>query len=120
MGGGSGHPRARSAELVAALSLGVGLGFAQLAEFMEVAYWVGAHAATAPARKRADRQFNPALAGLLCVHAEEILGGLDAVLAWQAALRLKLPGETVLMLRPAGLVYGFGRLGVSNSIWDRP
>ena len=24
------------------------------------------------------------------------------------------------MLRQAGLVHGFGRLGVSNSIWDRP
>ena len=23
-------------------------------------------------------------------------------------------------LRRAGLVHGFGRLGVSNSIWDRP
>ena len=143
---------------------------AQLAEFMEVAHRVGGVAgATALARRRAGKQFDPALAALLCARAEEILGGLDAVPAWQAVIaaepalavelsaeqldralaaianfvdlkspftlghsvavadlaedagtRLGLPREEVLMLRRAGFVHGFGRLGVSNSIWDRP
>ena len=30
-----------------------------------------------------------------------------------------MPPEQLLALRRAGLVHGFGRLGVSNSIWDR-
>jgi HD-GYP domain-containing protein (c-di-GMP phosphodiesterase class II) len=143
---------------------------AQLAEFVEVAHRVGGVAAAmALARRRAGRQFDPALAALLCAGAEEILGGLDAVPAWHAVVaaepalavelsaeqldaalaaianfvdlkspftlghsvavadlaeeagnRLGLPREEILMLRRAGLVHGFGRLGVSNSIWDRP
>ncbi len=143
---------------------------AQLAEFMEVAHRVGGVAAAAAlARRRAGRQFDPALAALLCAQAQEIFGGADAVPAWQAVIaaepalavelsaeqldralaaianfvdlkspftlghsvavaelaeeagrRLGLPPEPVLTLRQAGLVHGFGRLGVSNSIWDRP
>ena len=143
---------------------------AQLAEFVEVAHRVGGVAgATALARRRAGRQFDPALAALLCTRAHEILDGLDMVPAWQAVIssepalavelsaeqldsalaavanfvdlkspftlghsvavaglaedagsRLGLPREEVLMLRRAGFVHGFGRLGVSNSIWDRP
>jgi HD-GYP domain-containing protein (c-di-GMP phosphodiesterase class II) len=142
---------------------------AQLAEFMEVAHRVGGVAgATALAHRRAGRQFDPALAALLCSHAEEIFGGLEAVPAWrtviaaepalevelspdqldgalaaianfvdlkspftlghsvavaelaeEAGRRLGLPPEQVLVLRRAGFVHGFGRLGVSNSIWDR-
>ncbi len=143
---------------------------AQLAEFMEVAHRVsGIAGATALARRRAGKQFDPALAALVCTRAEEIFGGLDAIPAWQAVIaaepalapelpaaeldralaaianfvdlkspftlghsvavadlagdagrRLGLPSEDVQMLRQAGLVHGFGRLGVSNSIWDRP
>ena len=143
---------------------------AQLAEFMEVAHRVGGvEGATALARRRAGQQFDPALAALLCTRAAEILGGLEAVPAWQtviasepalavelsaeqldsalaaianfvdlkspftlghsvavadlaeeAGTRLGLPREEVLMLRRAGFVHGYGRLGVSNSIWDRP
>ena len=143
---------------------------AQLAEFMEVAHRVGGLAsATALARRRAGRQFDPALAALLCADATEIFGGLESVPAWrtviaaepalavelsadqldgaleaianfvdlkspfmlghavavaslaeEAGRRLRLPPEQVLMLRRAGFVHGFGRLGVSNSIWDRP
>ena len=53
---------------------------AQLAEFVEVAHRVGGVAgATALARRRAGRQFDPALAALLCAKPEEILGGLEAV-----------------------------------------
>jgi hypothetical protein len=50
---------------------------AQLAEFVEVAHRVGGVAgATALARRRAGKQFDPALAALLCARPEEILGGL--------------------------------------------
>jgi HD-GYP domain-containing protein (c-di-GMP phosphodiesterase class II) len=143
---------------------------AQIAEFTEVAHRVGGVAAAAAlARRRSGRQFDPALAALLCSHAEEIFGGLEAAPAWgtviaaepalavellpdqldralaaiasfvdlkspftlghsgavaelaeEAGRRLGLPPEQVLALRRAGLVHGFGRLGVSNSIWDRP
>jgi HD-GYP domain-containing protein (c-di-GMP phosphodiesterase class II) len=143
---------------------------AQLAEFMEVAHRVGGVAgATALARRRSGRQFDPALAECLCASAAEIFGGLDSVPAWQTVIasepalavelsadqldraleaianfvdlkspymlghavavatlaeeagrRLRLPPEQVLTLRRAGFVHGFGRLGVSNAIWDRP
>src|SRR5205807_3604475 len=60
---------------------------AQLAEFMEVAHRLGGMAgATALARRRAGRQFDPALAALLCSHAEEIFGGLEAAPAWRAVI----------------------------------
>ena len=42
-----------------------------------------------------------------------------AELAEDAGRRLGLAPEQVLTLRRAGFVHGFGRLGVSNSIWDR-
>jgi len=143
---------------------------AQIAEFTEVAYRVGGvEGATALARRRAGRQFDPALAALLVANARAILDGLEAVPAWQAVIageptlavelsadeldaalvaianfvdlkspftlghsvavadlaeqaghRLGLPGEETLTLRRAALVHGFGRLGVSNAIWDRP
>ena len=143
---------------------------AQFAEFIEVAHRVGGiDAATALARRRAGRQFDPALTALLCDQAQEILGGLEAAPAWRTVIaaepalavdlsadqldsaltaianfvdlkspftlghsvavadlseeagnRLGWPREEVVMLRRAGLVHGFGRLGVSNSIWDRP
>jgi HD-GYP domain-containing protein (c-di-GMP phosphodiesterase class II) len=156
--------------ILKAAAIPVAARIAQLAEFMEVAHRVGGVAgATALARRRAGRQFDPALAGLLCSHAEEIFADLEAVPAWhsviaaepalavelspdqldralaavanfvdlkspftlghsvavaelaeEAGRRLGLPPEQVLALRRAGLVHGFGRLGVSNSIWDRP
>jgi len=164
---------ARLARVPGALKAGaipVAARIAQLAEFIEVAHRVGGVAgAAALARRRAGRQFDPALAALLCDRADQVLGGLDAVQAWPAVIaaepalavelsakqldsalaaianfvdlkspftlghsvavaelaeesgcRLGLPPEQVLMLRRAGFVHGFGRLGVSNSIWDRP
>ena len=142
---------------------------AQLAEFAEVANRVGGiEAATAMARKRAGKQFDPALAALLCANADEILGGLDSIVTWdavigaepalgvsltgegfdsalqaiasfvdlkspytlghslavadlasQAAAQLGLSPAEVRTLRRAGLVHDFGRLGVSNAIWDK-
>jgi DNA-binding CsgD family transcriptional regulator len=54
---------------------------------MEVAHRVGGVAgATALARRRAGRQFDPALAALLCSHAEEIFAGLEAVPAWRTVI----------------------------------
>jgi len=142
---------------------------AQLAEFVEVAHRVsGTEGATALARRQAGKQFDPALAALLCAKAQDILAGLEAVPAWQVVIasepalavelsdeqldnalaaianfvdlkspftlghsvavadlageaghRLRLAAAEVQTLRRAGLVHGFGRLGVSNSIWDR-
>jgi DNA-binding CsgD family transcriptional regulator len=73
---------------------------AQLAEFGEVAHRVGGvPAARELARKRGGRQFDPALADLLCDEADAILGGLDAVATWDAviaaepALAVVLAGE---------------------------
>ena len=42
-----------------------------------------------------------------------------AELAAGAAAGLGLPAGEVQALRRAGLVHHFGRLGVSNAIWDR-
>ena len=142
---------------------------AQLAEFTEVANRVGGiEAATAMARKRAGRQFDPALAALLCANADEILGGLASVVTWDAVIdaepalavtlsgerfdealaavasfvdlkspytlghsravadlateagaQLGLPDPELRTLRRAGFVHDFGRLGVSNAIWDK-
>jgi hypothetical protein len=85
-----------------ALPLGVGLGFAQLAEFIEAAHRVGgAHAATALARKPADKHFDPALAGPLCVHAE----GSSAASTWfwrgRPPAGSSCRARRVLLLRPA-------------------
>jgi HD-GYP domain-containing protein (c-di-GMP phosphodiesterase class II) len=142
---------------------------AMLAEYAEVAHRVGGvDAAVLLARKRSGVQFDPALARLLCGHAEEILGRLDAARTWDAVIGaepslglaldddqldaalvgvanfvdlkspymlghaqavaayagaagagLGLPAADVQTLRRAGLVHGLGRLGVSNSIWDK-
>lgn len=42
-----------------------------------------------------------------------------ADLAAEAARAYGLPGDEVVTLRRAGLVHDFGRLGVSNAIWDK-
>ena len=59
---------------------------AQLAEFMEVAHRVGGVAAATALGRRAGRQFDPALAALLCARAEEIFGGLEAAPAWRTVI----------------------------------
>ena len=162
---GHGWPGERKAEAVP-----VAARIAQLAEFMEVAHRVhGVEGAQALARARAGRQFDPALAALLCAQADAIFAGLDTVPAWPAVIaaepaltvglspteldgaltaianfvdlkspftlghavavaglaagaghRLGWPPEKTELVRRAGLVHGYGRLGVSNSIWDRP
>ena len=63
-----------------------------------------------------------AIANFVNLKSPFTLGHSVAVadLAGDASRRLGLPPGDVQMLRQAGLVHGFGRLGVSNSIWDRP
>jgi HD-GYP domain-containing protein (c-di-GMP phosphodiesterase class II) len=43
-----------------------------------------------------------------------------AELAAASGQELGRPADEVRLLHRAGLVHGFGRLGVSNSIWDKP
>ena len=142
---------------------------AQLAEYSEVAHRVGGiEGARGLARRRAGKQFDPALARALDERAETVFDGLDSVATWDAvieaepALAVVVAGERfdealaaianfvdlkspytlgharavadlagaaaaesgfseaeVRTIRRAGLVHGLGRLGVSNSIWDK-
>ncbi len=142
---------------------------AQLAEFAEVAHRAGGvDAAKQLARNRADKQFDPNLAELLCAEGEMIFAGLDDLETWDAVInaepalsvvlsserfdaallaianfvdlkspyslghsravadlaaaagvRLGLSEAERRTLRRAGLVHDFGRLGVSNAIWDK-
>src|SRR3954454_15987015 len=73
---------------------------AMLGEFVEVAHRVGGvPGATALARKRSGKQFDPAAAACLCADPEAILGDLDGVDTWDAvisaepALAVVLSGE---------------------------
>ena len=43
-----------------------------------------------------------------------------AELAEAAAWRLRLPADTVALLRRAALAHDLGRVGVSNAIWEKP
>jgi len=63
-----------------------------------------------------------AIANFVDLKSPFMLGHSVAVaeLAQDAGRRLGLPAEQASLLRRAGLVHGYGRLGVSNSIWDRP
>ena len=77
------------------------------------------------AAELSDEQLDSALAAIanfVDLKSPFTLGHSVAVadLAAEAGRRLGLPREEVLMLRRAGYVHDFGRLGVSNSIWDRP
>src|SRR5262249_58283149 len=47
-------------------------------------------------------------------HARAVAGLVEA-----AGTKLGLPPEDVTTLRRAGLVHGLGRLGISNTIWDK-
>jgi HD-GYP domain-containing protein (c-di-GMP phosphodiesterase class II) len=47
-------------------------------------------------------------------------GRAVAGLVESAGRLLRLPDDDLTALRRAGLVHGLGRLGVSNSIWDKP
>ncbi len=63
-----------------------------------------------------------AIARFVDLKSPSTLGHSDAVarLAGSAAAELGLPPEEQRLVHRAGLVAGFGRLGVSNAIWDKP
>src|SRR5207244_3663759 len=63
-----------------------------------------------------------AIANFVDLKSPYTLGHSVAVagLAADAGRQLGLPPDQVRQLRRAGYVHGFGRLGVSNSILDRP
>jgi HD-GYP domain-containing protein (c-di-GMP phosphodiesterase class II) len=62
-----------------------------------------------------------AVANFIDLKSPYTLGHAAAVaeLAAQAANSLGLPADDVRTVRRAGLVHDFGRLGVSNAIWDK-
>jgi HD-GYP domain-containing protein (c-di-GMP phosphodiesterase class II) len=71
-----------------------------------------------------DDRFDPALeavANFADLKSPYFLGHSRAVaeLAAAAATQLRMPPNDVRMVRRASLVHGFGRLGVSNAIWDK-
>jgi DNA-binding CsgD family transcriptional regulator len=63
-----------------------------------------------------------AVANFVDLKSPYMLGHSAAVadLAAAAGPALSLPPEDLRLLHRAGLVLGFGRLGVSNAIWDKP
>jgi len=63
-----------------------------------------------------------AIANFIDLKSPYTLGHARAVadLVGDAAETLALRGDEVHLLRRAGLVHDFGRLGVSNAIWDKP
>ena len=72
-----------------------------------------------------DAQFDAALSAIATfvdLKSPSTLGHSGAVadLAAGAAAQLGWEEGEVRRLRRAGLVHGFGRLGVSNAIWDKP
>jgi HD-GYP domain-containing protein (c-di-GMP phosphodiesterase class II) len=72
-----------------------------------------------------ETQLDAALTGVanfVDLKSPYTLGHARAVseLAAAAGSYLGVAGQDITTLRRAGLVSGFGRLGVSNSIWDKP
>ena len=77
------------------------------------------------ARTLSADEFDEALAAIarfVDLKSPSTLGHSEAVanLAAAAAADLGLPPAEQRLLRRAGLAAGFGRLGVSNAIWDKP
>src|SRR5262249_25161713 len=62
-----------------------------------------------------------ALADFVDIKSPYFLGHARATaeLAADAGVRIGLDAADVRTLRRAGLVHGFGRLGISNAIWDK-
>ena len=76
-------------------------------------------------RPLTDAEFDDALtsiADFVDLKSPYTLGHARAVacLAADAAERLGLGADTVTLVRRAGLAHGLGRIGVSNTIWDKP
>src|SRR6266699_870599 len=71
-----------------------------------------------------DERFDAALeavADFIDLKSPYFLGHARGVadVAGAAAERLAMSADEVIALRRAGLVLGFGRLGISHSIWDK-
>jgi len=77
--------------------------------------------ATALTDEECDRALL-AIARFVDLKTPYLLGHSEVVseLAARAAAHLGLAEAQVAIVRRAGLVIGFGRLGVSNAIWDKP
>jgi HD-GYP domain-containing protein (c-di-GMP phosphodiesterase class II) len=86
---------------------------ALVAEFIEVAHRVGGtDAATGLARKRAGKQFDPALAELVCADGELILAGLDTVGTWDAVI----DAEPALAIELSGAQLDAALLAIANFV----
>ena len=129
MGEGS-ETGARLAELLAALSLGIDLGFGQpmehvLRQCRIASSWEAVLAGEPALRVLSAAELDEALeaiARFVDLKSPFMLGHSQAVatLARDAAACLDLPAAERTRLYRAGLTAGFGRLGVSNAIWDKP
>ena len=96
-----------------------------LAGMNDLAAWdavIGAEPALAPAVAGADLDAAlTAIANFVDLKSPFFLGharGVAALVA-EASARAGMPEPTVNLLRRAGLVHGFGRLGISNAILDK-
>jgi HD-GYP domain-containing protein (c-di-GMP phosphodiesterase class II) len=86
---------------------------AQLAEFLEVAHRVsGVDGAKALARRRAGRQFDPALAALVHDEGDLLLSGLDDVGTWDAVIA----AEPALAVVLAGERFDAALLAIANFV----
>ena len=82
-------------------------------EFIEVAHRLGGiHGAQELARKRAGRQFDPALAAIVEREPEAILSGLDAVATWDAVIE----AEPALAVVLSGDRFDDALLAVANFV----
>jgi len=86
---------------------------AQLAEFVEVEHRVGGvDGVKALVRKRAGKQFDPNLAGLMGAEAEAILSGLGDVETWDAVIDAE-PGLAVVL---SGERFDAALLAIANFV----
>jgi len=86
---------------------------AQLAEFTEVAHRLGGvEAAKEMARGRAGKQFDPALADLLCSDAELIFADIDGVGTWDAVIDAE-PGLALVL---SGEQFDDALLAIANFV----
>ena len=86
---------------------------AQLGEYLEVAHRVGGvEAAKALARKRGGKQFDPALAALVCAEADMLLSDLDSVGTWDAVIE----AEPALAVVLSGEQFDAALLAIANFV----
>jgi HD-GYP domain-containing protein (c-di-GMP phosphodiesterase class II) len=86
---------------------------AQVAEFVEVAYRVGGvEAAKELARTRGGKQFDPALAEVICSEGEMILAGLESVGSWDAVIE----AEPALAVVLVGERFDAALLAIANFV----